>query len=200
MRDSALARVYHRIMRDSWSLVEIQFLLHIEVLMAGYFSYSHQIWSVRKIFTIHVIACVVALLLCDYGCCSRAKEKCKREREGWRTTSSSVADRCSIRLKLTWVQQRQHHRAHQSAREKILSLALRVGSIPTLHLKTFEQIFWTMTWRKNSRKAPWQMQSRYLCHCAFLVSLRYAGSEKTWPNHFISISLALVTLPAVLRR
>ena len=76
---------------------------------------------------------------------------------------------------------------------------LRVGSIPTLHLKTFEQIFWT-TWRKNSRKAQWQTQSRYLCHCAFLVSFHYAGSEKTWSNHFISISLALVTLPALLRR
>ena len=77
---------------------------------------------------------------------------------------------------------------------------LRVGSIPTLHLKTFEQLFWTTTCRKNSRKAQWQTQSRYLCHCAFLVSFRYAGSEKTWPNHFISISLALVTLPVVLRR
>ena len=33
----------------------------------------------------------------------------------------------------------------------------------------------------------------------FFVSFRYAGSEKTWPKHFISISLALVTLPAVHR-
>ena len=69
-----------------------------------------------------------------------------------------------------------------------LSLLLRVGSIPTLHLKTFEQLFWTTPWRKTSRKAQWQAQSRYLCHCAFLISFRYAGSEKTWPNHFVSIS------------
>ena len=82
----------------------------------------------------------------------------------------------------------------------VLSLLLRVGSIPTPHLKTFKQLFWTTTWRKNSRKAQWQAQSRYLSHCAFLVSFRYAGSEKTWPNHFISISLALVTLPTVLHR
>ena len=81
-----------------------------------------------------------------------------------------------------------------------LRQSLRVGSIPTLHLKTFEQIYWTTTWRKNSRKAQWQAQSRYLCHCAFLISFRYAGSEKTWPKHFISISLALVTLLTVLRR
>ena len=33
---------------------------------------------------------------------------------------------------------------------------LRVGSIPTLHLKTFEQLFWPMTWRKNSRKAQFR--------------------------------------------
>ena len=79
-------------------------------------------------------------------------------------------------------------------------IPLRVGSILTLHLKTFEQLFWTTTWRKNSRKAQWQTQSRHLCHCAFLVSFRYAGSEKTWPNQFSSISLALVTLPALLRR
>ena len=77
---------------------------------------------------------------------------------------------------------------------------LRVGSIPTLHINTFEQLFWTTTWRKNSRKAQWQAQLRYLCYCAFLVLFRYAGSEKTWPNHFISISLALVTLPAVIHR
>ena len=77
---------------------------------------------------------------------------------------------------------------------------LRVGSIPTHQYKTFKQLFWTTTWRKNSRKAQWQAQSRYLCHCAFLVSFRYAGSEKIWPNHLISISLALVILPAVLRR
>ena len=42
--------------------------------MPEYFSYSHQVRWVRKIFTIRVIACVVALLLCDYSCCSRAKE------------------------------------------------------------------------------------------------------------------------------
>ena len=77
---------------------------------------------------------------------------------------------------------------------------LMVRSIPTLHLKTFERLFWPATWRKSSRKAQWQAQSRYLCHCAFLFSFRYAGFEKTWPNHFISISFALVTLPAVLRR
>ena len=82
----------------------------------------------------------------------------------------------------------------------VISLALRVGSIPTPHLKTFEQLFWTTTWRKNSRKTQWQTQLRYLCHCAFFGSFRYAGSEKTWSNHFISISLALVTLPALLRR
>ena len=33
--------------------------------------------------------------------------------------------RGSTRLKITWVQQRQHHRAHKSARERVLSLALR---------------------------------------------------------------------------
>ena len=82
----------------------------------------------------------------------------------------------------------------------MLSLLLTVGSIPTLHLKTFKQLFWITTWRKNSRKAQWQTQSRYLCHCAFLVSFRYAGPKKTWPNHFISTSLAHVTLPTVLRR
>ena len=84
--------------------------------------------------------------------------------------------------------------------ENVFHIALRVGSIPTLHLKNFEQLFWATTWRKNSRKAQWQAQSRYLCHCAFLVSFRYAGSEKTWLNHFICISLTLVTPPAVLRR
>ena len=67
-------------------------------------------------------------------------------------------------------------------------IVLSVGSIPTLRLKTFEQLFWTTTWRKNSRNAQWQTQSRYLCHCAFLVSFRYAGSEKTWSNHSISLS------------
>ena len=70
---------------------------------------------------------------------------------------------------------------------------LRVGSISTLNLKTFRQLFWPTIWRKNSRKVQWQAQSRYLCHCAFLVSFRYAGSKKTWPKNFISISLALVT-------
>ena len=35
----------------------------------------------------------------------------------------------------------------------VLSLLLSIGSIPTLHLKTFEQLFWTTTWRENSRKA-----------------------------------------------
>ena len=34
----------------------------------------------------------------------------------------------STRLKITWVQQRQHHRAQESARERMLSLALRGGS------------------------------------------------------------------------
>ena len=43
---------------------------------------------------------------------------------------------------------------------------------------------WTTTWRKNSRKAQWQGQSRYLCHCAFLVSIRYAGSEKASTKPF----------------
>ena len=85
-------------------------------------------------------------------------------------------------------------------RNQHLQKALRVGSIPTLHLETFQQLYWTTTWRKNSIIAQWQAQSRYLCHCAFLVSFRYAGSEKTWSNHFISISLAVVTLLAVLRR
>ena len=31
----------------------------------------------------------------------------------------------STRLKITWVQQRQYHRAHGSARERVLSLALK---------------------------------------------------------------------------
>ena len=43
----------------------------------------------------------------------------------------------STRLKITWVQQKQYHRAHGSARERVLSLALRGGSIPTLHLNFF---------------------------------------------------------------
>ena len=30
----------------------------------------------------------------------------------------------STRFKITWVQQRQHHRAHESARERVLSLTL----------------------------------------------------------------------------
>ena len=34
---------------------------------------------------------------------------------------------------------------------------------------------------------------------SFLVSFCYAVSEKTWRNHFISISLALVALPVILR-
>ena len=34
----------------------------------------------------------------------------------------------STRLKITWVQQRQYHRAHGSARERVLSLALSGGS------------------------------------------------------------------------
>ena len=64
--------------------------------------------------------------------------------------------------------------------KSVASFILRVGSIPTLHLITFGQLFWTTTQRKNSRKAQWQAQSRYLCHCAFLISFRYAaGSEKT---------------------
>ena len=32
---------------------------------------------------------------------------------------------------------------------RVFHLALRVGSIPTLHLKTFENLFWTRTWREN---------------------------------------------------
>ena len=40
-----------------------------------------------------------------------------------------------------------------SCTERVFHIALRVGSIPTLHLKTFEQLFWITTWRKNSRKA-----------------------------------------------
>ena len=32
--------------------------------------------------------------------------------------------------KITWVQQRQDHRGHESARERVLSLALRGGSTP----------------------------------------------------------------------
>ena len=31
----------------------------------------------------------------------------------------------STRLKIAWVQQRQHHKAQESARERMLSLALR---------------------------------------------------------------------------
>ena len=50
----------------------------------------------------------------------------------------------------------------------------------------------------NSRNA--QLQAQYLCHCAFLVLFCHTGSKKTCPNHVISISLALVTLPAGLRR
>ena len=81
------------------------------------------------------------------------------------------------------------NRAQESARGRMLSPLLRIGSIPTLHLKNFKELFWRTTWRNNWRKAQWQTQSRYLCPCAFLVSFCYAGSEKTWPNHFISISL-----------
>ena len=73
-------------------------------------------------------------------------------------------------------------------------------SILTLHIKTFEQLFWRTTRRNHYRKAQWQTQSRYLCHCAFFVLFCDAGSEKTWPNHFISISRALVALASVLRQ
>ena len=66
--------------------------------------------------------------------------------------------------------------------------------------QNFSTTFLENVWRKKLRKAQWQTWSRYFCHCAFLVLFRYAGCEKTWPNHSISISLALVTLPAVLHR
>ena len=36
----------------------------------------------------------------------------------------NVLRRGSTQFKITWVQQRQHHRAHDSARERMLSLAL----------------------------------------------------------------------------
>ena len=45
---------------------------------------------------------------------------------------SSIVLSLSTCLKITWVQQRQHHRAHKSARERMLSLPLRGGSTPSL--------------------------------------------------------------------
>ena len=55
----------------------------MEVLMSGYLSYSHQIRSVRKIFTIRVIACVAAYeykVRNVYGKRKTKKEKNKRTR------------------------------------------------------------------------------------------------------------------------
>ena len=81
--------------------------------------------------------------------------------------------RGSKRLKINrvdewWVQQRQHHRAHQSARERMLSLALRGGWIPTLHLNFFWPFFWGLTWQNDESKAPGTPQSWYLWPGAFL--------------------------------
>ena len=71
--------------------------------------------------------------------CEREREReRKREREKerelqWRSQRSKrdipdvfpvVLRGGSTRLKITWVQQRQHHRAHESARERMLSRRL----------------------------------------------------------------------------
>ena len=46
-------------------------------------------------------------------------------------------------MKITWVRQRQHHRVQERARERMLSLALRGGSIPTFSPQNFLTIFLT---------------------------------------------------------
>ena len=75
-----------RVTADRW--LKYNFLLQIKVRMSGYFSYSHQIRRVRKIFTIRFIACNIALLLRGYGCCSRAKENAREnEKAGGRRAS-----------------------------------------------------------------------------------------------------------------
>ena len=56
---------------------------------------------------------------------------------------STVFHMCftSTRLKIAWVQQRQHHRAHESAKERMLSLALASGTAPTpTDLASFRRI------------------------------------------------------------
>ena len=65
----------------------------------------------------------------------------------------------------------------------VFHMLLRVDSIPTLHLKTFKQLFWT-TWRKNLRKGQWQAQSRYLCHCSCFVPLRQLRENLNKPFYF----------------
>ena len=59
-----------------------------------------------------------------------------------------------------------------------------IRSISKLHLKTFEQLVWPTTWRKNSRKVQWQAQ--YHCHYAFFcfVPLRQFRENLTKPFHF----------------
>ena len=41
----------------------------------------------------------------------------------------------STRLKITWMQQRQHHKAQESARERMLSLLLSKNKSPVLKMK-----------------------------------------------------------------
>ena len=63
MRDGALAWVYRRMTRGSWSLVEIQFLITDRSSYARiFFLLALGSMGGGGIFTIHVIACVVALL------------------------------------------------------------------------------------------------------------------------------------------
>ena len=85
----------------------------------------------------------------------------------------------------------------------MLSLLLRIGSIPTLHLKILNNFSGQRFDGKIQEKRSGKRNRDIFATVLFLfrsVTPIPSSSEKTWPNHFISISLALVTLSAVLSR
>ena len=68
----------------------------------------------------------------------------------------------------------------------VFHMLLRVGSIPTLHLKTFEQVFWTTLDGKIQEKRSGKRNHGtfvtvffflFFLFFSFLVSFHYAGSE-----------------------
>ena len=67
---------------------------------------------------------------------------------------------------------------------------LKVGSIPALHLKTFEQLFWTTTWGKNSTKTQWQARSQYLCYCAYSVPFAVPPVPRKLDQTILFLSLS----------
>ena len=77
----------------------------------------------------------------------------------------------------------------------------------TLNTDTSPQNFWT-TFLDNDSTEKFKKSAVAnaiaiplpLCFSCFVPSRRFRNAEKTWSNHFISISLTLVTLPALLRR